>query len=63
MLLRQYKVFRFATQTIVHNEYNFFVDFKGHLYFDDGTPFVYTNSVKDAKFIAQLYKNLRKSES
>jgi hypothetical protein len=51
----------FTTTTIIQNEYNFYVDFKGLLYFDDGTPFVYPNCIKDVKFITNFYKNLRKS--
>ena len=49
--------------TIIHNEYNFFVDFKGLLYFDDGTPFIYPNCIKDHKFINQLYKHLQEGDS
>lgn len=51
----------FAT-TFIHNEYKFYVDFKGLLYFDDGTPFVYPNCVKDHKFINELYKKLEARE-
>ena len=46
--------FYFATHS-----YRFYVDFKGLLYFDDGTPFTIANTIKDKKFIAQLYKNLQ----
>lgn len=53
--------FKFATTTINQNEYNFYVDFKGLLYFDDGTPFLYPNCVKDVKFITFFYKNLKPS--
>lgn len=50
---------KFSTSTFITNSYNFYVDFKGLLYFDDGTPFLYPNCIKDVKFITQLYKNLK----
>lgn len=49
----------FATTTIVLNSYNFYVDFKGLLYFDDSTPFIFPNCIKDIKFITQFYKHLK----
>lgn len=44
--------------TIITNEYKFYVDFKGMLYFEDSKEYVYPNSIKDKKFINQLYENL-----
>ena len=61
LVLRKGKQY-FAT-TIIQNEYNFYIDFKGLLYFDDGSPMIYPNCVKDHKFINQMYKNLKKNES
>lgn len=52
---------QFSTSTFITNSYNFYVDFKGLLYFDDGTPFLYPNCIKDVKFITQLYKNMKPS--
>ena len=54
---------QFATMTVIHNEYNFYVDFKGLLYFDDGTPFIYPNCVKDHKFVNQMYNHLKSNPS
>lgn len=56
------RYFKFATATFIQSEYNFYVDFKGLMYFDDGTPFLYPNSIKDVKFITQFYKHLKPSE-
>ena len=47
---------------IVENSYNFYVDFKGMLYFDDGSPTNFPNAIKDAKFLSQFFKNLKRSE-
>ena len=44
--------------TFVINEYRFYVDFKGMLYFEDTKEFTYPNSIKDKKFITQFYENL-----
>jgi len=41
--------------TFVINEYRFYVDFKGMLYFEDTKEFTYPNSIKDKKFITQFY--------
>jgi len=41
--------------TFVINEYRFYVDFKGMLYFEDTKEFIYPNSIKDKKFITQFY--------
>lgn len=57
----QFIRFNFATTTIIQNSYNFYVDFKGLLYFDDSTPFIFPNCLKDIKFITQFYKHLKSS--
>lgn len=41
--------------TFVMNEYRFYVDFKGNLYFEDSKEYIYPNSIKDKKFITQFY--------
>jgi hypothetical protein len=62
MKILQYRKIQFFFTTIIqNNQYNFYVDFKGLLYFDDGTPFLYPNCIKDTKFITQFYKHLRVS--
>lgn len=53
---------KFATTTFIQSEYNFYVDFKGLMYFDDGTPFLYPNCIKDVKFITQFYRHLKPSD-
>ena len=44
---------------IIINEYKFYVDFKGMMYFDDGGPISPTNIIKDKKFIAKFYNSLK----
>jgi len=44
--------------TFVMNEYRFYVDFKGNLYFEDSKEYIYPNSIKDKKFITQFYEHL-----
>lgn len=41
--------------TFVMNEYRFYVDFKGMLYFEDSKDYIFPNSIKDKKFITQFY--------
>jgi hypothetical protein len=44
--------------TFINNEYKFYVDFKGLLYFEEVNNYIYPNAVKDKKFIKYLYQNL-----
>ena len=46
---------------VILNEYNFYVDFKGVMYFDTGGPISPTNIIKDKKFIHKFYKSLREN--
>lgn len=56
----KHQTLKFLITTFIHNnEYNFYIDFKGLMYFDDGTPYLYPNCIKDKKFIAQFYKHLQ----
>jgi hypothetical protein len=51
----------YKIHTIITNEYKFYVDFKGLLHFEDTKNYIYSNSIKDKKFINQLYSNLMPS--
>lgn len=42
-------------------EYFFHIDFKGLLYLEEGGPYIFANAVKDKKFLAQFYNNLKRS--
>lgn len=46
---------------VILNEYKFYVDFKGIMYFDDGKPISPTNIIKDKKFLNKFYKSLNKN--
>jgi hypothetical protein len=44
-----------TVKSVIINEYKFYVDFKGLLYFEDTRDYIYPNAIKDRKFISQLY--------
>jgi hypothetical protein len=44
---------------VIVNEYKFYVDFKGIMYFDSGAPISPTNIIKDKKFIQKFYQSLK----
>lgn len=48
---------------VIINEYKFYVDFKGLMYFDQGGPISPTNLIKDKKFINKFYQNLKPNKS
>ena len=62
MSIASKKLFKKIT-TFINNEYKFYVDFKGLLYFEDVKNYIYPNAVKDKKFIKYLYQNLIPSET
>jgi hypothetical protein len=51
--------FKTAYTLIILNEYKFYVDFKGIMYFDDGGPISPTNIIKDKKFLKKFYLSLK----
>ncbi len=61
LLALQCKILRqFAVTYTPNYVYHFYVDFKGLMYFDDTTPFIFPNAIKDRKFIEFFYRNIRK---
>lgn len=47
---------------VIVNDYKFYVDFKGSLYFDQPGPLSPANIIKDKKFVKKLYQSLRRNE-
>lgn len=54
--------FRLKYDLVIINEYKFYVDFKGLMYFDHGGPISPTNLIKDRKFINKFYQNLKENK-
>jgi hypothetical protein len=44
---------------IIINQYHFYIDFKGTLFFDDKSPAIYSNAIRDEKFLKNFYQNLK----
>jgi len=44
---------------LIINQYKFYIDFKGLMYFEDGGDKNYANIIRDKKFIEQFYRNLQ----
>lgn len=49
---------RLLYNIVIINDYKFYIDFKGSMYFDHGGPISPTNIIKDKKFINKFYQSL-----
>jgi hypothetical protein len=53
---------RILFNIVIINDYKFYVDFKGIMFFDHGGPISPTNIIKDHKFINKFYQSLKINE-
>ena len=48
---------------VVINEYKFYIDFKGMMYFDDSDLNNTKNVIRDVKFVNKFYQTLQKNNT